>query len=54
MCPFRYRRKFKTFSFGVSPEFMDRAIQSDDWAGQFYNKQYPTCWDRFLHWVGWK
>lgn len=54
MCPFRYRRRFKRFSFGVDPGFMDHVTAIDDDAEREYNEKYPTCWDRFLHWIEWK
>lgn len=52
MCPFRYRRRWTKFSFGVDPEFMDHVMAIDDAAEREYEKKYPTCWRRFLHWLG--
>lgn len=54
MCPFRYRRRWTGFSFGVAPDFMDKMMAADDDAEHEHNKNYPTCWDKFLHWIEWK
>jgi hypothetical protein len=53
-CPFRYRRRWQKFSFGVDPGFMDFVTEQDDRAEVEFNEKYPTCWDKFLHWLGWE
>lgn len=50
-CPFRYRRRTK-FSFGVDPEFLDFIGERDDAAERELNAEYPSCWAKFLHWLG--
>lgn len=50
-CPFRYRRRTK-FSFGVAADFYDFIAERDDKAEAAFNAKYPTCWDKFLHWLG--
>lgn len=50
-CPFRYKRQ-EHFSFGVSPDYMDCVIALDDEAESAYNAKHPTCWAKFLHWLG--
>lgn len=52
-CPFRYRRR-ENFSFGVDPEFMDYVSERDDAAERWLNTNYPTCWQKFLYWLGWR
>lgn len=49
-CPFKYRRR-KHFSFGVDPGFLDYCDELDDEAEAKYNRKYPTCWRKFLHWL---
>lgn len=50
-CPFRYRRRNK-FSFGVSGDFLEWVMEQDDLAEAAFNEANPTCWDKFLHWLG--
>lgn len=50
-CPFRYRRR-EHYSFGVDPEFMDYIDAIDSRAEAALNAAYPTCWRKFLHWLG--
>lgn len=52
-CPFRYRIREKHYSFGVAPEFLDFVTQREDEAEASFNRAYPTCWRKFLHWLGW-
>lgn len=53
-CPFRYRRRERRYSFGVDPEFMDFVEGRADKAEAAFNEKYPTCWDKFLNWIGWR
>lgn len=58
-CPFRYRksrRNYRSYSFGVAPDFMDfveeaedRRMAAEDEREAEFNRKYPTCWDKFLH-----
>lgn len=50
-CPFRFRRTNK-FSFGVAWEFVDFVTEREDRAEAEHNARYPTCWAKFLHWLG--
>lgn len=50
-CPFRYLRR-ENFSFGVDPDFMDFVTEQDDRAEAEFNAAHPTCWLKFLHWLG--
>lgn len=50
-CPFRYRRR-EHFSFGVDPGFLDYVTREDDRAETAFDAAYPTCWTKFLHWLG--
>jgi hypothetical protein len=52
-CPFSYRAPRRRFSFGVAPEFLDFVMDRDRAAEAEFNRKYPTCWRKFLHWVGW-
>ena len=51
MCPFRYKRRKRKFSFGVAPSFVDYIVDKDDEAERLFNATYPTCWKKFLHWL---
>lgn len=50
-CPFRYRRQ-QYFSTIVSGDYMDFMETRDDEAERAYNAAYPTCWAKFMHWLG--
>lgn len=50
-CPFRYRRRNR-FSFGVAGDFIDFLEERDNEAEAELNRKYPTCWAKFLHWLG--
>jgi hypothetical protein len=52
-CPFRYRPKRRRYSFGVAGGFLDYIDECERKAEADYNAKYVTCWDRFLHWLGW-
>lgn len=52
-CPFDYKRR-DNFSFGVDPGFLDYCAEIDDVTEYEYNLRYPTCWQKFLHWLGLK
>ena len=51
-CPFGYTRRWTKFSFGVDPDFMDKVMAEDDQAERAFNAAHPTCWLKFLHWIG--
>lgn len=38
----------------VDPGFMDFVIEADDRAEAAFNEKFPTCWRKFLHWLGWE
>lgn len=50
-CPFNYRRR-KRFSFGVASEFVHFVMEREDAEEAAYNAAYPTCWHKFLLWLG--
>lgn len=50
-CPWRYRRQTK-FSFGVDPDYLDHIGEQDDKDEAEFNAKYPTCWAKFVHWLG--
>lgn len=52
-CPFRYKRRTK-FSFGVASDFLDYWQDKEDREESEFNIKYPTCWDKFLYWLGYK
>jgi hypothetical protein len=50
-----------SFSFGVADGFIDYIEEVEAREAELYwakynafLDQYPTCWSRFLHWLGWK
>ena len=51
-CPFRYRVRRRSYSFGVAGEFLDYIEEQERKAEAAYNAAYPTCWLCFLHWLG--
>jgi hypothetical protein len=52
-CPFRYRRR-ERFLPGCDPDFMDFIEERDDRAEAAFNARFPSCWAKFLHWIGWR
>jgi len=49
----------KSFSFGVDPGFVDyveecEAREAEEYWTKYnaYFERYPTCWLRFLNWLG--
>jgi hypothetical protein len=64
-CPFGRphppRRRTMPYSVGVDPEFIDYVEACEAQEGREYwakynafLDQYPTCWLRFLNWLGLK
>lgn len=61
-CPFRYRksrRNYRSYSFGVAPDFMDfveqaedRRMAAEDDREREFNEAHPTCWKKFLYRIG--
>jgi hypothetical protein len=51
-CPFRFRPPKRRYSFGVAGDFLDYIEEQDRRAEAEYDAAYPTCWLRFLHWLG--
>ena len=52
-CPFAYKRRTK-FSEGVAGEFVDYCAERDDKREAVFNQLYPTCWRKFLFWLGYR
>lgn len=50
-CPFRYRSR-QHFSLGADPDFVMWSIERDAEAEREFDRLYPTCWVKFLHWLG--
>lgn len=53
-CPWRYRRKHETFSTIVSGDYVDHMVANDDRNEAEHDRKWPTCWAKFLHWLGLK
>lgn len=51
MCPFEFKDKW-TPSFGIASDFYDYMEEQIEIKKDRYYKKYPTCWKRFLHWLG--
>jgi hypothetical protein len=50
-CPFSYRAPKHKVSFGVDGEYLDFIEEQDRLDKEHYERTYPTCWLRFLHWL---
>lgn len=51
-CPFRYRRRRRRYTFGVSADFIEYVEAEEAREEAEYDAAYPTCWAKFLHWLG--
>ena len=49
-CPFRYRRR-SSYQAGVASDFIDYVDAIEDEEEAEYNRRYPTCWSRLMHWL---
>lgn len=53
-CPFHFKAPSRRYSFGVAGDFVDYIEEQNRRAKARYDELYPTCWLRFLHWLGWR
>lgn len=51
LCPFRYRRR-NNWSPGADPDFMEFIEWNDIQAERSFDERFPSCWAKFLHWLG--
>jgi hypothetical protein len=64
-CPFGRAKPPKGWNgphhFGTAWQFIEYVEEQDRLASEEYwtkynefHRKYPTCWDKFLNWIGWK
>lgn len=51
-CPFRYRAPKHSWSPGVAGEFVQYVLDREESEEVAFNEKHPTCWDKFLNWIG--